>query len=144
MVLRGTGRLEAGCDLAADLVVTAGWLGRTGRGAWGSLPPSAQKEPQPASQAGRKPRHPGAWGTWKGPLCVLGDLESTCLRARLLPGRVDGWSEQPRTAAILAAALPPDTVGPVPVCRALGSALDMTWFSLQLSEQTSVKLQKSI
>lgn len=94
MVLRGTGRLEAGCDLAADLVVTAGWLGRTGRGAWGSLPPSAQKEPQPASQAGRKPRHPGAWGTWKGPLCVLGDLESTCLRARLLPGRVDGWSEQ--------------------------------------------------
>ena len=33
MVLRGTGRLEAGCDLAADLVVTAGWLGRTGRGA---------------------------------------------------------------------------------------------------------------
>ena len=153
MALRGTRRLEAGCDLAADLVVTAGWLGPTGRGrlhsvsaARGSLPPSAQKEPQPASQAGRKARRPGAWGTWKGPLCVHGDLESTCLCARLLPGRPHSWSERPPPTRGRPGSCPgsPDTAGPVRVCTAPGSVLDMTWFSLQLSEQTSVKLQKSI
>lgn len=151
VALRGTRHLEAGCDLAADLVVTAGWRGPTGRGrlhsvsaARGSLPPSAQKEPQPASQAGRKARCPGAWGTWKGPLCVHGDLESTCLRARLLLGRLHSWSEQPPSGCPGSCPGSPDTAGPVRVCRAPGSVLDMTWFSLQLSEQTSVKLQKSI
>lgn len=142
MVLRGTGRLEAGCDLAADLVVTAGWLGRTGRGA-----PFLPLHRKNLSQLHRLE---GSQGTWEPGAPGKGRSASSvtskapafgpgCSRAAWTAGL-----SKPRTAAILAAALPPDTVGPVPVCRALGSALDMTWFSLQLSEQTSVKLQKSI
>lgn len=74
MVLRGTGRLEAGCDLAADLVVTAGWLGRTGRGAWGvGLPPSLCTERTSASFTGwKEAKAPGS----------LGHLERAALRPR--------------------------------------------------------------
>lgn len=56
-------------------------------------PPPCTERTTAASQAGRKPRRPGAWGPWKGPRFVHDGLESACLRAWLLPGHPDGWSE---------------------------------------------------
>lgn len=79
MALRGTGRLEAGWDLATDLVVTAGWLGPTGRGAPPpgvsglGLPPSLCTERTSASFTGwKEAKAPGS----------LGHLERAALRPR--------------------------------------------------------------